>query len=424
MAGAHTAMQHISRVRREAGRMSLRSFARIYLPAHFKDPPSRMHLELFALLENAHHSRGQRLAIAAPRGHAKSTIVSQAYVLWCICYAYEPFILLISNTIDQASDGLSMIKHELQCNQMLLEDFPEVCDPPGRGNLPLRWRKEEIITRNGVKVTALGADKKIRGRKHNQHRPSLIILDDIENEGEVRSAEQRAHKLEWFNKAVLKAGSAVTNVITVGTILHYDSLLSKLIDPRKSPGWQARKYQALERWSAHPDLWERWQAIFAYQQEFQDHSGPEAAKAFFEANSQLMLQDTHVLWPQRESYYQLMVLRLTEGRASFDSEKQNEPVDPDDCYFQEGDLRFWDDQFASLEELIASMGCSSPRFVGACDPSLGRAGRFGRADGDYSAIISILEHPTTRTMYVVDADVRRLRPDALIRSIIEYHRIR
>ena len=42
-----------------------------------------------------------------------------------------------------------------------------------------------------------------------------------------------------------------------------------------------------------------------------------------------MLQGTAVLWPELEDCYELMELRIREGRASFDSEKQNEPVNPD-----------------------------------------------------------------------------------------------
>lgn len=235
MTRADTAGTALTRMRREAGRRSLRAFTEAYLPAHAKDPPSSMHLEMFEMLEQATSQRGERLAIAAPRGHAKSTIVSCAFVLWCVCYKLESDILLISNTADQANDFLSFIKAELESNPRLLADFPEVCEPPEAKPGPTRWRRDEIITRSEIKVTALGADRKIRGRRHREHRPSLIILDDIENETEVHSADQRRYQLDWFNKAVLKAGDATTNVVVVGTILHYDSLLAGLLDDLDGP---------------------------------------------------------------------------------------------------------------------------------------------------------------------------------------------
>ncbi len=413
------ARQRLSTLRREAGATSLMIFSKTYLPAHFRLPPSRMHRELVGMLEEATQQRGARIAVAAPRNHAKSTIVSLAYVLWCICYRKESFILLIANTADQASDALSHVKNELQANQRLLEDFPDVCELPGSLPGAPRWRRDEIIARNGVKVTALGADKKIRGRRHRQHRPGLIILDDIENEVEVRSAEQRRHKAEWFNKAVLKAGSATTNVIVAGTILHYDALLANLIDPRKTPGWDGYKYQAVCSYTSNPELWDRWEAIYNRLDEYEGRNGPRAAKAFFENHRKHMLEGTSVLWPQCEDYYTLMEIRISEGRASFDSEKQNEPVNPEDCYFQESDFHFWDDEYDSPEDLIMALGQRGALY-GACDPSLGRQGR----NADDTAIISILKDIETGTMYVIDADIRRRKPDAIIEDVMQYHRMR
>lgn len=77
-------------------------FAQTYLGHHFKVEPSPMHGEIFELLQQATTQRGAKLAIAAPRGHAKSTIVALAHLLWSVCYRREPFIVLISNTLDQA----------------------------------------------------------------------------------------------------------------------------------------------------------------------------------------------------------------------------------------------------------------------------------------------------------------------------------
>ena len=108
---------------------------------------------------------------------------------------------------DQSVDLLTAIKGELESNPLLIEDFPDVAEPPNSKPGPERWRKGDIITRNGVKVLALGAGQKVRGRKHRQHRPSLIILDDIESEADACSADQRETKMEWFRKAVMKAGT-------------------------------------------------------------------------------------------------------------------------------------------------------------------------------------------------------------------------
>ncbi len=105
-AAAHLMRSRLGELRREAGRKCLQVFAKTYLPAHFTVPPSSMHVELISMLEEATRKRNARLAIAAPRGHAKSTLVSFAYALWCICYKREPYIVLISNTAGQSDDLL------------------------------------------------------------------------------------------------------------------------------------------------------------------------------------------------------------------------------------------------------------------------------------------------------------------------------
>ena len=439
--------KQISELRRKAGSTSPLTFAKAYLPSHLRLKPSRMHCDLFEMLQEVSHQRGARLAIAAPRGHAKSTIVSLAYVLWCICYRTERYIMLISNTLDQASDFLSQIKSELDSNELLQEDFPEVCEVPGStpgsgvatarvpgpGGPPgvpgarvlgakvpgaRRWTRDEVVTRNDVRITALGADTKFRGRRYKQHRPTLIVLDDVESEVEVRSDDQRRYKQEWFNKTVLKAGTSATNVIVVGTILHYDALLANLIDPRQSPNWTGKKYQAVCEWSKCEHLWEQWEKIYRFQTEHEGKNGPNVAKQFFESNREAMLEGTKVLWPELEDYYTLMEMRISEGRASFDSEKQNEPMNPRDCYFQESDFHFWDDQFATSDELIAAVG-QRGSFYGACDPSLGKRGK----NADDTAIITLLRDSETGVLYVIDADIERRRPDAIIDTVIQYHRM-
>jgi predicted phage terminase large subunit-like protein len=414
----------IRECRREAARASIEAFARIYLGAHFSQPPSPMHCDLFAFLQAASTDRNARLAIAAPRGHAKSTVTSLAYILWSICFGFEPFIVLISNTADQASDLLAGVKAELESNPLLLEDFPEAAEPPGSKPTPERWRRTEIITRNAVRVIALGSGQRIRGRKHREHRPSLIILDDVENESEVLSADLRENRLSWFNKSVMKAGTtAKTNVVAVGTLLHFDSLLSRLVrEPGTAemiPGWTARKYRAVISWASRTELWEQWIAIYSFRAEHEGAGGAEAAKAFFDANREAMLDGSSVLWPERESYYQLMELRLREGEASFDSEKQNDPIDLKSCFFDPAKIHYWDDQYRSVEDLIRDLGSNS--FIyGACDPSLGREGK----SRDDTAIVTVLIHNPTGIMYVLDADIRKRKPLEIIHAIIEYNRVR
>ena len=223
---------------KEIGKTNIMVFAKMYFTHYFKSEPCNFHRELCGLLEKMTEERAGRLAIAAPRGSAKSSYVGMIYVLWSICYSREKYIVILSDTTEQAEALLSHVKKELENNEALIRDFPDVCITEKDGKLP-HWKKEEIITKNNIKITALSAGQKIRGRRNQQHRPTLIILDDIENDQNTQSPESREKLYDWFTKAVMKAGSKDTNVIFVGTIQHDDCLLARFTKDEIS-GWQKR----------------------------------------------------------------------------------------------------------------------------------------------------------------------------------------
>lgn len=404
--------QRVSSARRDRARISPIEFMRVYLPSYAQQPFSRMHTETADLIVHAAETRGGRIAIAAPRGHAKSTLITLATILWCVMYKKEHYILLVCDSQDQAIGHLASIREQIENNSRLREDLPEACLVPPASRRSQVWRRNEIVTGNGVRISALGSGTKVRGRRHNQDRPGLIVADDIENETMVRSPEQREQLVQWFNGTLLKAGDAMTNVFVVGTILHHDSLLATLTNTVRSPGWQSRIYRAIEQMSENGELWEQWRSIFTGSVE-EGPTGAAAAQAFFEANQDAMLEGTRVLWPERESYVQLMTMRLTEGQASFDAEKQNHPIDPERAMFKERDLVFWDDHHIGEAELLMSL--KGPlEFYAACDPSLGRAGRHN----DDTAIIVLVRDKSTGVLYVLEADISKRTPNSTIDYLI------
>jgi predicted phage terminase large subunit-like protein len=412
--------EHVSRARRSLGSTGALSFAHIYLGAVFHQKVSLMQDELFWSCDIATRRRNQRIAVAAPRGHAKSSVVSLAYVLWSALYNKEPFILLVSATRTQAVDQLRNIKRELQSNELLIRDFPDLCYPPGAKSHPKPWRDEHITLRNGVTIKAFGANQSIRGIRQGPHRPSLIVVDDLEDQEHVASTEQRRKLRSWFERTLLKTGDGRTNVIVVGTILHYDALLAHLTEPRdedRTPGWEGKRHKAVLRFADREDLWQEWEAIRTGRQPYGKGSLEERAARFLDENRKAMLKGTKVLWPERESYERLMEMRLIEGRASFQAEKQNEPLDPDECLFREEDFIYWDEDFRGPDDLIRHLGPRT-RFFGACDPSLGRG-----QGSDYTAIVILAEDRQSKLLYVVAADIARRSPEKTIERILEYNRM-
>jgi len=400
--------QQISMVRRQVGVGSPLDFAKTYLTSTCRMGFSSMHLELFQLLAEIERNRGARLAVAAPRGHAKSTIVALAYVLWCALYSKERFIILVSATKPQATTLLSHIKDQVTDNARLLADFPEVCTGPRKP-----WRDNQIQLGNGVMIRAYGAGQGIRGMRHRDQRPGLIIVDDLEETDTVIVEEQRQKLLAWFSGTLLKAGHPDTNVIVIGTILHHASLLAQLVDEQSRRGWRGRTYKAVIDFSPRADLWEHWSSIYHGRIEHEGHGGEEAALGYFEANREAMLKDTQVLWPELDDYYRLMVMCELEGRASFQAEKQNEPLDPEQCLFAGQHFRYWEDDYRDEQHLLDALGTNA-RFFGACDPSL------GTKQGDFSAIIVLARDRKAKVNYLLAADLKRRSPDETIQAIVRY----
>jgi predicted phage terminase large subunit-like protein len=244
-------------------------------------------------------------------------------------------------------------------------------------------------------------------------------LDDIENDENTQSPETRDKLFDWFTKAILKAGSNNTNVIVIGTIQHYDSLLAKLTSNTGMPGWDKNIYKAVISYANRQDLWQEWSVIYNNRGSYMGQSGKEAAYIFFSAHKEAMLEGTEILWPEKEDYYSLMVMREQDGTTSFDSEKQNNPIDDKSGLFNPEKFHYWDDQYPTEELLFEAIG-DKFEIYGACDPSTGKQGRYS----DYSAIITIALNTETKRIYVLDADIAKRTPNDLLETIISYCQLR
>lgn len=185
--------------RRCRAKTDLSYFARTYFPHHQSEKSSAMHEHLFAsyekrILAAKDSGIGSREVQAAPRGHAKSTLTTLILPLWCIAADHRRFIGILSDTSEQAEDFLESLKAELVANERLLEDFPRVC---GRGRT---WKVGKIETSNGVRVSCWGKRKRLRGARFGNRRPDLIICDDLEDDENIDSPEQREKDRRWFSK--------------------------------------------------------------------------------------------------------------------------------------------------------------------------------------------------------------------------------
>ena len=189
-------------------------------------------MELFSLL-NATWNGGRcsaipQVAIAAPRRHAKTTAITQTCTLASVCFRDRSYVLIVSDTITQATQFLGDIKKELTDNEPLRSLFKIDC--------LIKDTEDDLICKctDGYmfRISAKGAEQKVRGLKWDNKRPDLIICDDLENDEIVLNKERRMKFKRWFNASLLPCRSVRGIVRYVGTILHNDSLLEGVM-PRK-----------------------------------------------------------------------------------------------------------------------------------------------------------------------------------------------
>ena len=378
-------------------RVSFEDFCSKYLRHHFPLEDSVFHAALKDRLGWYTTHRGKNEVWIAPRGNAKSTLISLAYILYSICIESEKYIVLVSDTQTQAVQFLSDVKNELEHNSLLQKDFPAAV---GKG---IQWNNEEIVTRNNIKVVAIGMRGKIRGRKFGAYRPTLIIIDDPENDESAISPRQRERGRTWLAKGAVSAGVPNhTNIIIIGTVINADCLVEVLKNGEHGlSGWTAHTFQSLIQWPERMDLWDEWTLLY--------HEDKARAKEFYLTNQATMDEGAVVLWPQRENLFSLMEYRATIGSVAFESEKQNRAINPDQCLFRED---WFDDVFIKEEPWFQDR--TGWYCFGGCDPSVGRDAKRG----DYTCILTVYWKRGHKNLYVY-ADMKRRPAGELCERILE-----
>lgn len=285
-------------------------FSASLLQKNYDNPVAtpQCHYEWWTLCTSKH----QKVAIAAPRRHAKSTAVTLAYTLASLLFRDRQYALIISDTITQATQFLGDLKKELADNDNLRALFKVDCF--------IKDTEDDVIVRmqdgHVFRISAKGAEQKMRGLKWNNKRPDLVIGDDLENDEIVLNSDRRQKFKRWFYGAVVPSLAQHGVIRLVGTILHEDSLLNNLmpsewdrntiLEPLKvysrlaRPSWKAVKYRA------HTDDFK------------------------------------HILWPEHYNRNWFLEQRqdfIDRGLSDvYSQEYLNEPIDESVAYFKKNDF--------------------------------------------------------------------------------------
>lgn len=344
--------------RRAACRKSLLRFCRTYLKATFPLPFSDDHLKVIAKAEAA-VLEGGLFALAMPRGSGKTTIAESA-VLWSLVYGHRSFVVLIGADEAAAQRSLESVKVELETNELLHADFPEVCHPITRlerishrcrgqtcGGVPtyLTWQADVLTLPTvpgsaaaGATVRVAGLTGSIRGMKHKRPdgvsiRPDLVVIDDPQTDESARSASQCAYRERVLSGAVLGLagpGKKISGIMPC-TVIAPGDVADRLLNPALHPQWHGERTRLLYGLPERLDLWDEYARRRA--DSLRAGNGGREATAFYRVNRAEMDRGARAAWAERRHPDQLsavqhaMDLRIDDP-AAFAAEYQNDPQPP------------------------------------------------------------------------------------------------
>lgn len=323
----------VDQERRESCRADFLRFCVTYHPNIFTKPVSKNHPKICKIIQEA-VLHGGSYAWCDHRGGGKSTF-SECLVEWALLYGHSRFVLFCGASSEAAQDSFESVKTELESNDLLLEDFPEVCYPvrklegkPQKAGgmlfngepVGLEWKKNKIVlpclpgaVSAGSVFKAIGFSGRLRGQKHKnregrQFRPDCVIVDDIQKDLTARNPENVVHQLDTLAKSIngLREKGHKFTLLIPGTRINPVCFMSQVTDRKKYPQYQGRVFRAMETLPENLDLWrEYWKIWLETACELQEANiddeqawgkGKATATAFYREHRAEMDAGAEVAW--------------------------------------------------------------------------------------------------------------------------------
>ena len=340
--------------RRAACAGDFRRFCETYFPATFYLGWSADHLEAIARIEQA-VTVGGLFALAMPRGEGKTSLAERA-ALWAVAYGYRHFVAIVGATEDKAKGIIETLKAEIETNDLLFADFPEICYPVRRldginnraaGQLLdgrrtyIGWSADELTmatvpgsVSSGAVIRAVGITGSVRGLKHKaagrDDRPDMVIVDDPQTRESAESPEQIAKRMRILEGDILGLagpGKTIAGVMPC-TVIAPGDVADQILDAEKYPEWNGKRTKLLPKFPDDMDLWKKYREISA--ESYRMHHDNRDALEFYRANREAMDAGAVASWPERFEPHQISGIQYAmdlyfKDEASFLAEYQNEP---------------------------------------------------------------------------------------------------
>lgn len=269
-------------------------FGRMIMPNMFSQESPAFHYEITKSLMDADN---KQLNIIAPRGHAKSSVVAGVYPLFHLMF--DPgvkVVVLVSRTQSHATKLLGTIKDVLDYSQ----EFRYFFGYWGQ-NSARKWSNNEIELKDGSIVICKGTGQQIRGIKHGNQRPTLLILDDPEDEVNTKTAEAMEFNLRWLLQSGVPSLDPIKGKIAViGTPQHERCLVETL---KGMQGWKNLEFRPdMEK---QIPLWKEVWPIEKLQQKKEELESINRLSVFYrEYLCQIVGDEDNLFRPEDFQYYE------------------------------------------------------------------------------------------------------------------------
>lgn len=134
------------------------------------------------------------------------------------------YVLLISNSEDNAIRLLLPYKANLERNKRIIQDYGLQAN---NGN----WQAGEFTTQQGVAFRAIGAGQSPRGARNEEARPDIILFDDVDTDADCLNPEIIARKWHWIEEAAIgtRSVSQPTTIIFCGNRIAADCCIERAV---------------------------------------------------------------------------------------------------------------------------------------------------------------------------------------------------
>jgi hypothetical protein len=162
-------------------------------------------------------------------------------------------------------------------------------------------------------------------------RADIIICDDVVNQENSQTEEQRQKIIDWIYTTVMPVLAPNGRFIYLGNTWHQEDLVSHLL---KDPQFDfKKKLPAIQSWSERPELWQEWAKLIT-NEEIPINERKQQASEYYTQNKDLMDKGIQLLWPSRFTYEELY-LEWLANPYSFARMRQCDPTNRPEQKFRD-----------------------------------------------------------------------------------------